>query len=440
MGHSEELKDYINNLENEIINNRRDFHKYAESAWTEFRTASKIAKFLDDLGYEVRLGEEIFNKECMMGLPSDDVLKANMKRALSQGGIEKYIRRMEGGYTGVVGILDTGSEGKTTAFRFDIDANDGIESALPEHKPYREGFVSINKGAMHTCGHDGHAAIGLGLAKVFNEFKHKLNGKILLIFQPAEEGTKGAKAIANSGILEGVDYLLGGHVGFTSNRLGEIVCNTGGFLSTTKMDVIFKGRSSHAGASPQKGKNALLGAATATLNLHTLGQHGEGIGRINVGVLNGGTGRNIIPDFAEMKIETRGENNNINNYITERAIDIIKASALMYGLEYEIKIVGGAENANSDIELSKIIEEVGRNTEEINNIVQFDKLSGSEDFTYMMNRVQQNGGKAVYAIFGTTLMADHHNSSFDFDEGVLKIATSVYASTAFKLNGKEENI
>ncbi|GAA0717858.1 p-aminobenzoyl-glutamate hydrolase subunit AbgA [Clostridium malenominatum] len=440
MGDNLKLTNYIDELENEIIEIRRDLHKYAESGWTEFRTASKIAKYLDDLGYEIKLGEDIFNKEYMMGLPTKEELKAHRSRALSQGGIKEYIEKMEDGYTGVVGILDTGRQGKTIAFRFDIDSNDGVESNSLEHRPFKEGFVSVNKGAMHTCGHDGHASIGLALSKVFKKFEEKLNGKIILIFQPAEEGTRGAKAMAYSHILDDVDYLISGHLGFSSNTVGEIVCNTGGFFSTTKMDVTFKGRSSHAGASPEKGKNALLGAATATLNLHTLCQHKEGIGRINVGVLNGGTGRNVIPELAEMKIETRGENNNINNYITERAIEIIKASAIMYDLECEIKIVGGAESANSDTELSKIIEKVGRDLDDIKSIVEQAKLGGSEDVTYMMNKVQQNGGKAVYVIFGTTLAADHHNSSFDFDEGALKIAAKVYASTAFELNRREEKV
>ncbi|MBU5485361.1 amidohydrolase [Clostridium sp. MSJ-11] len=432
------LDNYIDDLEEEIVDIRRDFHKYAESGWTEFRTASKIANYLSKLGYEVKLGEEIFKKEDMMGLPSEEELKLNIKRALSQGGAEKYISMMREGYTGVVAVLDTGIPGKVTAFRFDIDANDGLESSSSEHRPFREGFSSVNKDSMHACGHDGHAAIGLGLAKVLKEFQKELRGKIILIFQPAEEGTRGAKSMANSNILDNVDYFLSGHIGLMSNKFGEIACGTEGFLSTTKMDIIFRGRGSHAGVSPQKGKNALLGAATAALNLHTLCQHEEGVGRINVGVLNSGKGRNIIPDYAIMKIETRGETNNINEYITQRAKEVIKASALMHDLEWEIKIVGGAESSNSDEELSEVFKEEVKNIKGIESIVDRVKLTGSEDVTYMMNKVQEKGGKAVYVIFGTKIAADHHNNSFDFDEGVLKIAIKAYAHTAIKLNGKED--
>jgi aminobenzoyl-glutamate utilization protein A len=296
----------------------------------------------------------------------------------------------------------------------------------------------VNNGAMHSCGHDGHAAIGLILAKVLKNIEKQLIGKIIFIFQPAEEGVRGAYAMVNSGLLDNVNYFLTGHIGFASNKLGQIVCNTDGFLSTTKFDVSFKGKSSHAGASPQNGKNALLGAATAVLNLHTLCQHEEGAVRINVGVLNAGTGRNVVPEYADMKLETRGESNNLNQYVTDRAMDIIKGAAIMYDLDYNVKIVGKAQKGKSDEELSKLVAEQAKRIDEIHEIVEHAKLTGSEDATYMMNRVQENGGKAVYLMFGTKRTADHHNSSFDFDERVLKIAVKVYAFSAIKINGRGE--
>mgnify|MGYP000848861957 FL=1 len=434
----ENISKFIDKLESEMVSLRRDFHKYPESGWTEFRTASKIANYLENLGLEIRLGEEILDKKSMMGLPSKEELERHIERALNQGGVEKYIDKMHGGFTGVVGILDTKVPGPTTAFRFDIDANDGIENCSLDHRPAKEGFLSVNNGAMHSCGHDGHAAIGLILAKVLKNIEKQLIGKIIFIFQPAEEGVRGAYSMVNSGLLDNVNYFLTGHIGFASNKLGQIVCNTDGFLSTTKFDVSFKGKSSHAGASPQNGKNALLGAATAVLNLHTLCQHEEGAVRINVGVLNAGTGRNVVPEYADMKLETRGESNNLNQYVTDRAMDIIKGAAIMYDLDYNVKIVGKAQKGKSDEELSKLVAEQAKRIDEIHEIVEHAKLTGSEDATYMMNRVQENGGKAVYLMFGTKRTADHHNSSFDFDERVLKIAVKVYAFSAIKINGRGE--
>ncbi|WP_125152880.1 amidohydrolase [Clostridium rectalis] len=424
----------VNQYKKELVNIRRDFHKNAEVGWEEFRTASKIAEYLESIGLNIKLGEHIFNNEYMLGLPSKVELEKSKKRAINQGGIKKYIDKMGMAYTGVVGILDTKRPGPTIAFRFDIDANEMEEGTSKEHRPFSEGFASINKGAMHACGHDGHAAIGMVLAKVLKEVENKLIGRIKFIFQPAEEGVRGALAMVNRGILDDVDYFLCGHIGFSATKIGQIVCNTYGFMATTKIDIEFEGKSSHAGACPQKGNNALLAAATAALNLHTLCQHEEGMARINVGVLNAGTGRNIIPSKAKVKLETRGENNEINDYINKRTIDIIKGSSLMHNVLYKVNIVGKSTDGKSDRELSCRVKEVCKNIHEINEIIAHSKLNGSEDATYMMNRVQQKGGKAAYLIFGTEKSAEHHNSLFDFNEKVLEIAVKVFANIAMKIN------
>lgn len=421
-------------LENEMILIRRDFHKYAETGWTEFRTASKIAAYLENIGVDIKLGKSIFKTQSMMGLPSEDELKKHQERAISQGAPEKYVNMMTGGYTGVVGIIDTKKPGPTVAFRFDIDANDSIEDNSQSHRPCRENFLSVNENAVHACGHDGHGTIGLILAKIVKTMEKELCGKILFIFQPAEEGVRGARSIVDSGILDDTEYLLSGHIGFKADKLGMVVCNTGGFLATTKLDAFFHGVPAHAGASPERGKNALLAASTAALNLHTICQHGDGVGRINVGVLNAGTGRNVVPENALMKIETRGETTEINQYISNRAIEVIKSAAQMYEVDCNIKVAGNAQKGCSDEELSKLVESQAKLVPEVTEIIFEGKLSGSEDVTYMMNKVQSNGGKAAYVLFGTERAADHHNGKFDFDEQVLKIAVKTYAFSLVKLS------
>lgn len=98
-----------------------------------------------------------------MGRGNDNYVKEQNDRAIKQGVSKEIIDKMKG-YTGVLAVLDTKVEGPTIAFRFDIDANDVIESTEEDHRPYVEGYCSVNKGMMHACGHDGHVAIGLGLA------------------------------------------------------------------------------------------------------------------------------------------------------------------------------------------------------------------------------------------------------------------------------------
>ncbi|MBQ5778080.1 MAG: amidohydrolase, partial [Oscillospiraceae bacterium] len=140
----------------EMITLRRDFHKYAETGWLEMRTASIIARKLTELGYEVLIGEEVCKREDRMGVPSDEVLKSCYERAIEQGADPEFVKATEGGFTGVIGILRCG-EGPTVAMRFDIDALGVNESTDDDHIPAKEGFMSVNAGSMHACGHDGHA-------------------------------------------------------------------------------------------------------------------------------------------------------------------------------------------------------------------------------------------------------------------------------------------
>ena len=280
-------------LREEMIARRRNLHQHPETGWTEFRTASLIIKELKALGYEVSFGAAVVNEEYMMGVPNATDLSAYMERAISEGADAELVKQMAGGKTGIVAVLKTGKPGKTVAFRFDMDCNDVEEDKGVAHRPTAEGFASCHKNAMHACGHDGHVTIGLAAAKLIATHKDELAGTIKLIFQPAEEGVRGAYAMVNAGVVDDVDYLFGGHIGFKATNDNALVTMTDGFLATTKLDAEFKGVSAHAGAAPEQGKNALLAACQAAISLNTISRHSQGSSRINVGVLNAGTGRNV---------------------------------------------------------------------------------------------------------------------------------------------------
>ena len=198
-------------LQPQMVAQRRDFHKYAESGWFEMRTTSIIARKLTEMGYEVLLGEQVCDRENRMGVADEATLNAQYERAVAQGGDPEFLPYTKGGMTGAIGILRCG-EGPTVALRFDIDALGVIESQEADHRPFAEGWASVNPGMMHSCGHDGHATVGLGVAQVLMDIKESLHGTVKLIFQPAEEGVRGAKAIVDKGHLEGVDFVLGTHV------------------------------------------------------------------------------------------------------------------------------------------------------------------------------------------------------------------------------------
>lgn len=187
------LAQYIQTLAPQLSAWRRDFHHFAESGWVEFRTAAKVAEILASLGYELAMGRDVVDAESRMGLPDDATLSREFARARAQGAPEKWLAPFEGGFTGIVATLNTGRPGPTTAFRVDMDALDLSEALDDSHRPFRDGFASCNPGMMHACGHDGHTTIGLGLAQVLKQYEAQLNGTIKLIFQPAEEGTRGAR-------------------------------------------------------------------------------------------------------------------------------------------------------------------------------------------------------------------------------------------------------
>jgi len=430
----DKIKEMVNKVESLVINYRRDFHKHPESGWTEFRTAVIIAEKLLALGFVVKIGPQVVKKEAMMGVPSLEDLAKHMERAEKQGAKPELVKAMEGGLTGVVAELNCG-EGPTVALRFDIDANDIEEAKDDKHRPYKEGFASKNSGVMHACGHDGHAAMGLGVAQILAEMKDELKGTVRLIFQPGEEGARGARAMVEAGAVEGVDYILGGHLGFQAKKIGQLICSTGKFLATTKFDVTFTGTPAHSGAAPQKGRNALLAASTAALNLHAISRHGEGASRITVGTLNAGQGRNVIPPNAFMKMETRGETSEIDDYMFDTAKRVIEGAAKMYDVDYEIKQVGGTKSGESSPEMMEKLKKVAQEMGVFTDIVDYVSFGATEDFSHFMTVVQNNGGIGTYFMIGTDLAAGHHDFYFDFDESVLATGVELLVRTVANLIG-----
>jgi len=416
-------------IEEKIIRYRRSFHKYPEYGWTEYRTSALIAKRLEELGYTVLLGRDIIKEEDRMGLPPQEELEESWQRALDQGGEKKYLDRMRFGFTGVVGILSNG-EGPVKAFRFDIDALPIQESMGEEHFPYREGFASANAGVMHACGHDCHSAVGLGIAEVLSTQRKYLRGTVKLIFQPAEEGVRGAKSIVAKGILDDVDMVFGHHM--REYKVGEISSGISGYIATKKFDVHIKGKKAHAGGNPQEGNNALMAASTAAINLYAITRHKGGATRVNVGRMTAGSGRNIIPDTAHLVAETRGANSEISRYMYEQAENIIKHSCLMHNCSYQIIPMGEAPSGESDPELMRLVEEAAY---EIGDYTPIDihTSGGSEDFTYMMAKVQENGGKAVNIGIGADIVGNGaHSDDFDVNEKALKKAVVLLGLLSIK--------
>lgn len=421
-------------LEQELVQQRRDFHKYPEAGWLEMRTSSIIARKLTDLGYEVLVGEDVCLREARMGVPAEEVLEKHYAQAVAQGGDPEFLPYTKDGMTGVIGILRCG-EGPTLAMRFDIDALGVIESEEEDHEPQKLGFRSVNPGVMHACGHDGHATVGLGVAAVLMQIKDQLHGTVKLIFQPAEEGVRGAKSIVAKGHLDGVDYFIGSHV--TGKKPGDPAALTPGAygsLATCKYDVQYTGKSAHAGGAPHNGRNALLAAAAAVMNLYAIPRHGEGASRINVGTLRAGSGRNVIADEAFMELELRGETTEINHYMCAYAEKILHNTADMYGCSCSIKLMGAADSLSSDPDFCERLALVCREKLQLPSTESLLlKSGGSEDISYMMNRVQEQGGKATFLRLMAITGGPAHNRRFTFSEDALVNGVKIFCGAAADL-------
>lgn len=434
------VEHYINEISPSLKVFRRTFHQKPELGFTEYVTTYLIGKELINLGFTVHLGKDALESTERMGVPPQEYLVLQEERAMKEGVEKSWLDKMKGGHTGLVAIFDTGKPGPHVAFRFDIDALPIKESDDPHHLPKREGFRSQYESVMHACGHDGHAAIGLGVASFLSAYKDRLSGKFTLLFQPAEEGGRGAKAMVKKGWLENVDYFASGHIGIRDTKLGRVYATTQSFLASSKFNVTYKGIAAHAGLEPEKGKNALLAAAAASLHLYNIPRHSEGATRINVGKLQGGAGRNIIADEAHLEMETRGETTLINQYMQKEALRILKASGDLYGVETRIDMVGETVEAACDPEWIQWLKDVGGESPYISEIHDGLPLKASEDVTYMINEVQNQGGKATYMVFGTTLKNGHHHHRFDYEEGVLNVAVDALARLILKLSHLKEEV
>ena len=394
---------------------RRHLHRIPETGWNERETSAFLASELEKMGYEICSGKDVTGHETG--------LIATLRCEGSAGG-DHPDHSASGGQR---------ADGPVFALRFDIDALPVEEADGPEHLPALEGFRSRHPGCMHACGHDGHAAAGLGCARLLRELQPYLSCTVRLIFQPAEEGARGASPIVERGWLSDVSWFLAGHI--TGREYGGPeepdvvpVCSS---LATTKFDVVFHGRSCH-GAQPEKGASAISAMAASVLALNTIPRHSGGATFLNVGRVSAGEGRNIVAGNAFLEAEVRGATTELNQYMEDRSFEIIRHCAAMYGCTADISIRGHAPSLESSPDFCRRLTAMCR-----------DRLSGiraaehpeifraSEDAAVMLNAVREAGGQGAFLLFPSHTAAPLHSSRYDFEESVLPKAVSVFVSAVF---------
>ena len=406
-----------------LIDIRRDLHRHPEAGWTEFRTTRIVADRLRGLGYDVKLGPECIHRNAIRGQPPAAVIDESRRQA---GALADAVE-----IPGAVGILDHGP-GPTIALRFDMDATEVSESTDDNHRPRQEQFASDRPNVMHACGHDAHVAIGLGVAELLAE-QREWRGKLKLVFQPAEEGGRGAYPMVEAGVVDDTDYFLSLHIGGPDLRLGDIALEATHFLSSAKLDANFRGVASHAAGAPQDGRNALLAACQAALALHALPRHSAGATFVNVGVLNAGSGRNVTASTAEMRFEVRGATDLICQEMEASARRSIEGAALLQGVQCNIELMGQTIGAASDRELKDRLAVVANSLPQQYRVRDAHPLGGGEDATFFMRRVQERGGKALYFLLGANSVAGHHAATFDLDERALEHGATLFAGMVLSL-------
>ena len=204
-----------------------------------------------------------------------------------------------------------------------------------------------------------------------------------------------------------------------------------------KFDAYITGAPAHAGGKPEGGHNAMLAAATAVLNLYSIPRHSQGVTRINVGRLQAGTGRNVIPPAAHLAIETRGATSDLNQHMYDYAVRVLENAAAMHGCTVRLQAMGGAKSGNSDPALAQRVSALAQQISDFDRVTGIAGGGGSEDFTYMMERVQQNGGQATFINVGADFNgAGHHTAEFDFDERAMRGAVKLFAAAALDLMHK----
>jgi aminobenzoyl-glutamate utilization protein A len=412
-----------------LVDLRRTLHRHPEPAWCEFYTTAKIVEALGQRDIdELHVGPDVYADDDRMSLPDEDTRAEWMQRAVDAGADADLVERMDGGNTGAVAVVRKG-DGPVVGLRVDIDGLPIEEADGEGHEPAEEGFRS-ETGWMHACGHDAHATVGIGVidAVLDSEF----SGTLKVFFQPAEERVAGGGPMSRSPLIEDVEFLYAVHIGL-DHPTGEIVAGVGGFLAVSGFDVEFTGTSAHAGARPEAGDNAIQAMSEAITSMYAVPRHSEGPTRVNAGVVEGGTASNIIAETARMEAEVRGTTTELMEYMWEETGTVIDAAADMHGVDAERTRNSRAPSAESDEELARFVADAAGRVEGVDTILDHDDLGGSEDATFLMNTVQENGGKACYIGLGTDHPDGHHTAKFDVDEESLRIGVETLSGAIIAL-------
>lgn len=370
---------------------RRDFHRHPELGFQEVRTAGIVAKELNQLGLEVSTGV---------------------------------------GKTGVVALLEGDQPGPVVLIRVDMDA-------LPIQEETGAEYASTVSGVMHACGHDGHTAIGLTVARILGKQRSSLKGSVKLVFQPAEEGLGGAESMLADGVLTNPspDLALSVHL-WNEKPVGWVGATPGPVMAAADIFRIhLQGKGGHA-AQPHLTADPVAAAAQIISALQTVVARNVApleAAVVSVTTLRAGDAFNVIPDTADLQGTIRTFKAEVRQRVVERFEQVVVGIAQAMGCQAEIELQSITPAVVNDPQLTALVQEVCGNVLPDSQVDATSMTMGSEDMAFMMQDIP-----GCYILVGSAnaakgLDAAHHHPRFDVDEESLTHAAALLSATAARL-------
>lgn len=369
---------------------RRDFHRHPELGFQEVRTAGIVARELSEIGLEVQTG--------IAG-------------------------------SGVVALLRGSRPGRVVLARADMDA-------LPITEESEAEYASQTKGIMHACGHDGHTAILLGVARLLAAHCEELCGAVKFVFQPAEEGMGGALRMIEAGVLDNpqVDLALALHL-WNERPLGWFGIPGGPALAGAEIfEIKVRGKGGH-GAVPHQSIDPVLAASQIVVALQSIvARNVEPLKAavVSVCTIHGGEAFNVIPQEVKLSGTIRTFEPQVHEKVLERFEVIVYGLAETMGCQAELELKQVAPAVINRADLAARWQALARQLfpdadVDGNNYVSM----GSEDMAFFLERVP-----GCFAFVGSAnrekgLTAGHHHPRFDFDEEALPRAAALLAAAIF---------
>lgn len=374
----------------EVAEWRRDFHVHPELQYDLPRTSGKVAELLRSFGV-------------------DEVVT----------GIAK---------SGVVGVIKGRGPGKTVGIRADMDA-------LPILERTGLDYASQTPGRMHACGHDGHTSILLGTAKYLAETRN-FDGNAVMIFQPAEEGGAGGRAMVEAGIMDrfGVDEVYGLH-NMPGQAAGSIATRVGGLMAASdEFNIVVEGQGGHA-AWPHNTVDPVMIAAQLITALHTIVSREIDPIRsavLSVTMMQGGEAFNIIPQKVKLTGTVRSLNDEVRDLMEERLKAVTKGIVETFGGKAEVTYRRGypvVENTPDETAYAAAIAATVVGEDRVNANV--DPKMGGEDFSYML---QARPG--AYVFLGNGPSSELHSDTYNFNDEIIPVGVSFFVKLVEGTSGR----